>query len=575
MRLSIPNAKIAIWDRRTKTGQLLPESDATPLAAEWDLSEEDAREELKTLLGSDSEAAVYVEGLEPGRAGEITLSYDGTDPAVKDTVQVTVVKVEITQVPDYLFADADYATPIRFKLIGLDGAECSLSDVQISFYVNGSEQFERTFGTSDGVKRTVGVNNDGALKLLSEYDEVHNGYTYECYVGSGAYENVSAGSTHRSGQASFRAEVTLGKCTVSSANETSTPAEGGRLRFYADANVPAMDIAIGPSDGIHPLDERSVIEVDPVRQTEGTRGIVHETMPTGGIPNWWQYYKYEPSNVTRMVGEKNERHMWFGVTVPTYEKYYEKKKATGEGNTELIERREVGSGKMFEAITAVDGDELSTAQIYLIEDGIDENEDPPYTPVVVTKNLGKREGAQVAISYGGKNGRDEPDELDRTRHAALKDVLASQETAMDLSKTGATIELCYRYYRGAEARVELDQPGPGENYLAEILGAGAVITSFFWEVGIPQGFSLASAIFSTMDENTDTSASRGGRARVGIYWSRIDPEGPDDEWSDVGISIHNSLTEEDGPQTIYRVRREIDVETGDEAQVYVDYGTEV
>ncbi|MFP4029919.1 MAG: hypothetical protein ACLFWL_19250, partial [Candidatus Brocadiia bacterium] len=86
------------------------------LAAEWDLSGEEAREELETLLGSDSEATVYVEGLEPGRAGEITLSYDGTDPALEDRVQVTVVGVEITRAPDYLFANARYATPVRFEI---------------------------------------------------------------------------------------------------------------------------------------------------------------------------------------------------------------------------------------------------------------------------------------------------------------------------------------------------------------------------------------------------------------------------------------------------------------------------
>ncbi|MBS3764249.1 MAG: hypothetical protein KGZ25_13205, partial [Planctomycetes bacterium] len=242
VKLSIPNDKIALWEKRSKTAGLLPESDATPLAAEWDLSDEDAREEIKTLLGSDSEATVYVEGLEPGRAGEITLSYDGTDPALEDRVQVTVVKVVITQAPDYLFANARYATPVRFEIgAGSDTvtfeeieALIQAAQVWVEFWIDGQKVIE-----TDLASRTDAINAAGQMVRIADApDEQQN--AFESYLPSEYLRQFAdvPGEKRDTKDAKFVVELAL----RTGYDRAVVRSPKFKIAHYYDKNIAAFDI---------------------------------------------------------------------------------------------------------------------------------------------------------------------------------------------------------------------------------------------------------------------------------------------------------------------------------------------
>ncbi|MFP4029917.1 MAG: hypothetical protein ACLFWL_19240, partial [Candidatus Brocadiia bacterium] len=251
------------------------------LAAEWDLSGEEAREELETLLGSDSEATVYVEGLEPGRAGEITLSYDGTDPALEDRVQVTVVGVEITRAPDYLFANARYATPVRFE-IGAGSDTVTFEEIEpliqngsvkVRFYAadgDGSQEEHLRFTTNnlapttdDPTGRICRVYPDAEkeLKILGDGDSGQKN-CYEVYVPSSRFRAIGeiakdGDDKHTTKWAHFEMTVGLNQTVLLESESDPAPNppdprddqeeghwkdEGPRVRLFGDKVIAAWDM---------------------------------------------------------------------------------------------------------------------------------------------------------------------------------------------------------------------------------------------------------------------------------------------------------------------------------------------
>ncbi|MBS3764573.1 MAG: hypothetical protein KGZ25_14845, partial [Planctomycetes bacterium] len=226
-----------------------------------------------------------------GKAGITTKKGKGgggaKGEAMHDEVKVTVVEVEITQAPDYLFANARYATPVRFE-IGAGSDTVTFEEIEpliqngsvkVRFYAadgDGSQEEHLRFTTNnlaptsdDPTGRICRVINPGeeaeSLELL-EPDETSDEQSncYEAYVRSGNYRgwqiDQKKGDKHYTWHAYFRIVIKLGTAQSTVLLENPVPAsetgiqtdesgdlkdEGARITLFSDESVPAFDIGLG------------------------------------------------------------------------------------------------------------------------------------------------------------------------------------------------------------------------------------------------------------------------------------------------------------------------------------------
>ncbi|MBS3764092.1 MAG: hypothetical protein KGZ25_12410 [Planctomycetes bacterium] len=79
------------------------------------------------------------------------LSYTANQQELGDEVKVTPIKVEITRAPDYLFANARYATPVRFE-IGAGSDTVTFEEIE-PLIQNGSVKVRFYAADGDGTKK--------------------------------------------------------------------------------------------------------------------------------------------------------------------------------------------------------------------------------------------------------------------------------------------------------------------------------------------------------------------------------------------------------------------------------------
>ncbi|MBS3764276.1 MAG: hypothetical protein KGZ25_13345, partial [Planctomycetes bacterium] len=381
--------------------------------------------------------------------------------------------VEITRAPDYLFADADYATTLRFQLLGLDGVDCKLSSVHADFLLPGSDKF----AAQNLLARTVGVNNNSTLQTLAKYDPAENNYTYECYVPSGAYSKIQVPhDTSQQGQ--FVINVGVNGIEIHSDRD-----EGGRVPYFADISVPAADISVGKDiPPMKSLSPKSKINVKPTRVFQALKTFKYEEHYT-----LWDWTEWK---VTKKAWKYTEQPTYTRTVHPSGDTY----------TTTLF-----GWANLYSAwhYSRADLELDSLCKLHTL---------------VAAKNYGHREGAWMNISYGGKNGRDEDVPHERARHAALQDVLEPNETAMDYSKDNAHCRLVF-FQGGVEIEESVyDQNEP--KFKKPLLAAAETVVSIFLtSYGVPQAAGLTSVIFAAIDATgNDKTIDHGAQAQIDTFW---------------------------------------------------------
>ena len=148
VKLTVPSA-FKLWTDARKTEEVTARS--------WDLGDEDAHTAFKEAIdgGLWVEAREAPDNAQSNADSEIELTY-GKAPsftrAVTDKVKLNVLQLDITRVPDYLFANACYATPITWEVIGAassdddkgaDGGQrpYRITKVTAFFTVDGEQRF--------------------------------------------------------------------------------------------------------------------------------------------------------------------------------------------------------------------------------------------------------------------------------------------------------------------------------------------------------------------------------------------------------------------------------------------------
>ncbi len=191
----------------------------------------------------DGELAV--ERLQSG-SGNVELTYDSLDEDPEDAVKVTGLEVDITRVPDYLFANACYATPLKFDIKGADNVP--LETVKVSFLAEGDEKLS-DIDLSD---RTMILEGEDAGKPADEQGEDGQrveGKVFEAYLQSKKLRTFTLEDGHTTQNARFEVEVSFpASHPASAAGDICSESQDQEARvsekFY-DKKVAAFDIREG------------------------------------------------------------------------------------------------------------------------------------------------------------------------------------------------------------------------------------------------------------------------------------------------------------------------------------------
>jgi hypothetical protein len=324
---------------------------------------------------------MHVEARTLGRAVNISLTYDGASPAMNDKVTVSGVKVEITQAPDYLFANARYAPPIRFRVEAGDEdptfeeIEPLLASVRVSFYAangDGSTEEHHRFTTANlaptaedptgRICRVIDETNSEKLEVLGNGDSAQTN-CYEVYVPSREFRGFQLDTPwgvdkHLTKWAHFEMEIMLragadaGQVTLESGARPSNPQPaiapdgesvnntGPCITQFADDTLPAWDIGIANGQYLRTAKSLTYVTKAPHQYTEEVHwtpgeGSVERKRNSRWVCDYWCDVNQENSRpkqrevtTTRTLhwhGHKrrirHKKHYWNGVNLSTWPSY--------------------------------------------------------------------------------------------------------------------------------------------------------------------------------------------------------------------------------------------------------------
>ncbi len=380
----------------------------------FDLSSSKHRDALRGILGAD----LYVLGSEVSSAHRDSqvscqLQYEGG--TAQDRICYTVTKVHPVKLPTFLFANARYAPSIRFEIIPSLQAEVEVkidgfaADIwykgaaDIWWLDTGLHRFQS--------KRIAGVGAGEALVTLDAARQ-QGLALYECYLSGMMCANAVLPNHKGAGQLEMKLYLVTG------GHETTIPSlrEEGEIPYFADKSIPAVDIPLASSDtGNWPR-----VRFGP----ESVINIVPDRRRCEAVANYNEYFldfasRYEHDyHVTgTSVATDSGVPFWAFPQQPTY---------THIEIDPITRHQDVDGGLIFEAVKLDNAKHLCRAEIVQRKDDIYN-----YEPRICAKNYGKREGAWLNISYGGKN---------KDTHKELEKILDPGEVAMDYDKVDANLE---------------------------------------------------------------------------------------------------------------------------------------
>jgi len=525
-------ADIAEWDKWDLKGRVFDLADQEQRKAFHDLVLN------KTILFGGSSETSSKQAEEQVR---ITLDYDNMP--VSDQVNCTYAELKITQVPRFLFANAKYATTIRFEVLPKGMKGYAFGQLEARFKV-GSESVKW-----DVAKRVVGVASDGKLGAVGKATAAGNS-VFEAYVPSrvdryvnGAwksgyyfyYMQLPEGDT-ASGQFRLSAKFMTGNYVTRQPGPLSGDA-CGHVQHFADLSVPAADIPMTKNAGpLRPLPSGSTYAVVPKRRWEAVAG-------------WddWGGVRYAGKESGRLEGN---RPYWDWPKQPQW--YI----------SHLLHPPRPDDFKpMFEKASLLSSTHCSEVRFDLLKDGHDAW--GAYKPIICGKNYGKREGVWLCVSYGGKNA---------ASHQALAAVLEPGEAAMDYSRNSGSLMLSF--FAG-KAFVGTRVDDPPANPAGDFGSAAAIVAGLFGPEGqaVAKIIGAADVLFSTVDKLSQPDDLRGAKARIAPYFSLIHPDhSAENPRNLVGATIHNPAYELNNERWTVRTSWQY-VSPGEQMIIYVDYAT--
>jgi len=194
-----------------------------------------------------SQDYVYVEGITEGGSGEMRLQWEDHDgEIVEDRVTISVVHIDVDSVPEYIFANAEYATPIKFTATEPGGRNVEITSISVEM------------SELDPAGDVWGPWHLGNRFANGDSDSQNNGEdkTYTAFLGADSYGDISlsGGRDHTDVPYSTFFTLDVG-VRIPGSNEVTARSDPGygtvdeeaKIRYFADASVPAIDLGT-PSD---------------------------------------------------------------------------------------------------------------------------------------------------------------------------------------------------------------------------------------------------------------------------------------------------------------------------------------
>jgi len=173
-----------------------------------------------------------------------------------DTIKVTVLELDIEKVPEYLYASASYATPITFKVEGLDsGGTAYIRSISAKLY----EQEDSGPDTLLGGAFAIGQRFTADGGIIRDNG---NADTYTGYVSASSYSGITVRHdiidggpadqiTHRTDDAYFVLDVQVSlteggpQTTICSRQFSESDDEEAEMKLFADNFIFATEPGIG------------------------------------------------------------------------------------------------------------------------------------------------------------------------------------------------------------------------------------------------------------------------------------------------------------------------------------------
>ena len=213
----------------------------------WDLSNVNERNEIRDFCNN----GLYIGGIEASESPQdiwVTLNfhqyYDPMHPLHTDSVYFTAVEVDVLSVPEFLFASATYATPIKFQVNGF-GDYVHIEDLEVDLYIDGNlevtiDDLDDRFAAGDGEGSVGNGTTD----------------TYTCFINHDEYRYIGV-NEHRTDDVYFVVRASCNSYPSGTAYELeSAPTdEEATPKLFADIVLivaePGVDDEPGSIDGMN------------------------------------------------------------------------------------------------------------------------------------------------------------------------------------------------------------------------------------------------------------------------------------------------------------------------------------
>jgi len=414
----------------------------------------------------------------------------------------------VEDVPDYLFASATYATPIKFQVTGM-GSKVNIDGLKARLYLDGD------LAKGNIPIGTRFVNGSGTTQNNGDTD------TYTGYINHTQYNSISLGDTHRTDDAKFVLEVTSSPddpaidmpYVICRSKKTDSQAA---MDVFCDDYIFAVELGItGVGDGRKRYLEEHICSQTNVQAVHRRSNGSYEHCERGDTGLYGLNGYCDPANGYTYPHEAPEElepypgriGMWglCGREFDVYEYYNPPFCDPPHGMSAYTHLKD--DNDLFKAPTETNVNNAG----------------------VKSRIYGKRYGVYFFVSYGGK-------ELD-------SGILNSGEYAMDLTKDHADYD--WTLFDNGKAQITNEQESSGGLGIGTIAAsafavASALSTSTAWAVV----FIAAGETFQIVDDlDSNSGGESNAQGAVYIIKARNYPGGGSSEhkWDSIEKSTSGQL----------------------------------
>lgn len=222
-----------------------------------------------TLLDADGNTVDELAGLDGQDAptDACTLPAPGTYTIKSECGNELVVKisvppyVKILQVPEFLFASANYSTPIKFEIKGLaSDSDLEITSITGTFHYNGKEIDLGDLTARTTVDHMANFDHQEG-KLIANMDSIDR--IFESYIQSSKYKDLRVSDNQVMCSAYFKLKV---KVKIDGAeNELEIESSNGVVSHFIDERIWAIDADNGVNHIVN--DSRAIRIMEPKKET--------------------------------------------------------------------------------------------------------------------------------------------------------------------------------------------------------------------------------------------------------------------------------------------------------------------